>query len=203
MLIHLSIPSKNSLPSLDEAWRLFISSGDHTEVSSNSLADVINGFWQFTMSCSVALRSCSNSSAPLDMQRANLDGQNLCSQIYGRDWIPEPPCHSIFKRRGGGGGVQNWACISRVARIKAPRSMTLKRFRTPFAILPLIKGGGGVRNGGVSRKGPIPVVSPFVSFSSPPVICSPPDRAPRLIPFSPSLSSDICPSPNYQNSEVV
>jgi hypothetical protein len=47
MLIHLSIPSKNSLPSLDEAWRLFISSGDHTEVSSNSLADVITGFWQF------------------------------------------------------------------------------------------------------------------------------------------------------------
>jgi hypothetical protein len=116
------------------------------------------------------------------MQRANLDGQNLCSQIYGRDWIPEPPCHSIFKRRGGG-GVRNWARISRAARIKAPRSMTLKRFRTPFAILPLIKGGGGVRNGGVSRKGPIPVVSPFVSFSSPPVVCSPPDRAPRLVPL--------------------
>jgi hypothetical protein len=40
----------------------------------------------------------------LDMQRANLDGQNLCSQIYGRDWILEPPCHSTFKWRGGGGG---------------------------------------------------------------------------------------------------
>jgi hypothetical protein len=76
------------------------------------------------------------------MQRANLDGQNLCSQIYGRDWIPEPPCHSTFKRRGGG-GVRNWARISRAARIRAPRSMTLKRFQTPFAILPLIKGGGG------------------------------------------------------------
>jgi hypothetical protein len=37
-------PSKNRLPSLDEAWRLFISSGDHTEVSSNSLAETINGF---------------------------------------------------------------------------------------------------------------------------------------------------------------
>jgi hypothetical protein len=122
------------------------------------------------------------------MQRANLDGQNLCSQIYGRDSIPEPPCHSIFKRRGGG-GVRNWARISRAVRIKAPRSTTLKRFRTPFSILPLIKGGGGgVRNGGVSRKGPIPVVSPFVSFSSLP------DRAPRLVPFSSSLSSDICPS---------
>jgi len=47
MPIQLSIPSKNSLPSLEEAWRLFISSNDHTEVSSNSLADVINGFWQF------------------------------------------------------------------------------------------------------------------------------------------------------------
>ena len=32
---------------LDKAWRLFISSSDHTVVSSNSLADVINGFWQF------------------------------------------------------------------------------------------------------------------------------------------------------------
>jgi len=30
---------------LDEAWRFFISSGDHTGVSSNSLADTINGFW--------------------------------------------------------------------------------------------------------------------------------------------------------------
>jgi hypothetical protein len=142
MLIHLSIPSKNSLPSLDEAWRLFISSGDHTEVSSNSLAD---HQWFLAVSlcrASVALRSCSNSSAPLDMQRANLDGQNLCSQIYGRDWILEPPCHSIFKRRGGG-GVQNWARISRAARIKVPRSTMLKRFRTPFSILPLIKGGGG------------------------------------------------------------
>jgi hypothetical protein len=64
--------------------------------------------------------------------------------------------------------------------------MTLMRFRTPLAYLPLIR--GGVRNGGVLTKDPTPDVSTFVSFSSLP------DRAPRLIPFSSSLSSDICPS---------
>jgi hypothetical protein len=86
----------------------------------------------------VALRSCSNSSAPLDMQRTNLDGPNLCSQIYGRDWILEAPCHSTFKRRGG---VWNWARISRATRIRVPRSMTLKRFWTLLAFLPLIQRG--------------------------------------------------------------
>jgi hypothetical protein len=37
-------PSKNHLHSLEEAWRLFSSSGDHTKVSSNLLAETINGF---------------------------------------------------------------------------------------------------------------------------------------------------------------
>jgi hypothetical protein len=39
-------PSKNRLHSLEEAWRPFSSSGDHTEVSSNPLAETINGFQQ-------------------------------------------------------------------------------------------------------------------------------------------------------------
>jgi hypothetical protein len=68
-----------------------------------------------------------------------MSGQNLCSQIYGRDWIPEPPCHSTFKRRGW---VWNWARISRAARIRVPKSIALKRFWTPLAFLPLIRGGG-------------------------------------------------------------
>jgi hypothetical protein len=93
-----------------------------------------------------------------------MDGQNLCSQIYGRDWILEPPCHSTFKRRGGG-GVQNWARISRVARIKAPRSTTLKRFQTPFSILPLIKGGG---SGMVGYRGRAPFLSCHLLYHSPP-----------------------------------
>jgi hypothetical protein len=103
------------------------------------------------------------------MQRANLDGQNLCSQIYGRDWIPEPPCHSIFKRRGGG-GVRNWACISRAARIRVPRSTTLKRFWTPFSILPLIKGGGG--SGMVGYRGRAPFLSCHLLYHSPPHLSS-------------------------------
>jgi hypothetical protein len=97
----------------------------------------------------------------LDMQRENLDGQNLCSQIYGRDWILEPPCHSTFKRRGGSGigrASLEWPGLG------CPDQWCSRRFWTPLAILPLIKGGGGgVRNGGVLTKGPIPVVSPFVS----------------------------------------
>jgi hypothetical protein len=37
-------PSKNHFHSLEEAWRPFSSSGDHTEVSLNPLAETINGF---------------------------------------------------------------------------------------------------------------------------------------------------------------
>jgi hypothetical protein len=39
-------PSKNRLHSLEEAWRPFNSSGDHTKVSLNLLAETINGFQQ-------------------------------------------------------------------------------------------------------------------------------------------------------------
>jgi hypothetical protein len=198
MLIQLSITSTNIFIPLEDSQRLFTFSVNHPPVSSSPLAETISGFWQ---SYYVVLQ------LPSDLVQIHLHHWICSEQIWtARICAPRStvrigfraPCHSIFKRRGG---VRNWAHISRAVRIKAPRSMTLKRFWTPFAILPLIK-GGGVRNGGVSRKGPIPVVSPFVSFSSPPAICSPPDRAPRLVPFSPSLSSDICPSPNYRNSEV-
>jgi hypothetical protein len=165
MLIHLSIPSKNSLPSLDEAWRLFISSGDHTEVSSNSLADVINGFWQFYY---VMLQS------PSDLVHIHLHRWICSEQIWTaricaprstvgiRFWSP-PAILSL----SGGGGVRNWACISRAVRIKAPRSTTLKRFRTPFAILPLIKGGG---SGMVGYRGRAPFLSCHLLYRSPPYL---------------------------------
>ena len=39
-------PSKNRLHSLEKYWRPFNSSGNHTEVSLNPLAETINGFQQ-------------------------------------------------------------------------------------------------------------------------------------------------------------
>jgi hypothetical protein len=89
-----------------------------------------------------------------------------------------------YLQQRGGFGIGH-ASLERPG-LKHPYQRRSSNSKPPFPFFLLIR--WGVRNSGVSRKGPIPVVSPFVSFSSPP------DRVPRLIPFSSSLSSDICPS---------
>jgi hypothetical protein len=143
MPIQLSIASTNIFIPLEDSQRLFTFSVNHPQVSSSPLAETISGFWQLYY---VVLQ------LPSDLVQIHLHRWICSEQIWtARICAPRstvgigfwsPPA-ILPLSGGGGGGVRNWARISRAARIKAPRSTTLKRFWTPFSILPLIKGGGG------------------------------------------------------------
>jgi hypothetical protein len=152
--------------------------------------------------------------APVVKRQANLDGRDSRARINGAHRIPEPPRLSTFKRRGGGpesrahlfNGYDRSAQINDAQGDSGP---------PPPAFLPLSGGGGsGIEDASLRRlrferpdqrrtgNPDILCLSAFNQRGAPlllchPAICSPPDRAMRLAPFSPSSSSDICPSPLF------
>jgi hypothetical protein len=69
------------------------------------------------------------------------------AQIYGAQSIPDPPDRSTFNR-GGGGGPESVITLAQIwtAQGRALKSTVHNGFRTPPSVLPLMEGGGGVRN---------------------------------------------------------
>jgi hypothetical protein len=141
MPIQLLIAFTNIFIPLEYSQRLFTFSVNHPQVSSSPLAETISGFWQLYY---VVLQF------PSDLVQIHLHHW-ICSEKIWTARICAPRSTvgigfrsplAILPLSGGGGGVRNWACISRAARIRVPRSMALKRFRTLLAFLPLIRGGG-------------------------------------------------------------
>jgi hypothetical protein len=132
MPIQLSIASTNIFIPLEDSQRLFTFSVNHPQVSSSPLAETISGFWQLYY---VVLQ------LPSDLVQIHLHRWICSEQIWtARICAPRSTVGIGFRSPpailplsgGGGGGVRNWARISRAARIKAPRSTTLKRFGPPF-----------------------------------------------------------------------
>jgi hypothetical protein len=89
------------------------------------------------------LSKVSDGNAPKISQQASPSGPDLCAQINGTYWIPDPPHLSTFKR--GGGGPESGAHLSNGPDQCAQINGDKDHSGPPPAFLPL-SGGGGVRN---------------------------------------------------------
>jgi hypothetical protein len=106
-------------------------------------------------------------------RRENLGSQNLRAQIYDQGSIPDPLRRSTFnKGGGGGGGGPELSTQVSTAYIGVLSSTDKIGFRTPFAFLPLIRGGGG--GSGMGDFVWVPLSSPHDCLHlSPSAICLP------------------------------
>jgi hypothetical protein len=102
------------------------------------------------------------------MQRADLGGQNMCTQIFGPDSILDPPHHSTFNGWGGGSDMTVFPCMDLKGQMCAmPRSTVEVPFQTPPH--------STFNDGGGSDMGGFPVWAPLLSWhlllASPPSSC--------------------------------
>jgi hypothetical protein len=81
------------------------------------------------------------------MSHALFKGPDRGAQINGPYRISDPPLRSAFN--GGGGGSEMVIMQAQIWTVQdgARKSTVYNGYRTPPSVLPLMEGGGGVRDG--------------------------------------------------------